>query len=186
MAKSTALIRNNGGGMEKGYVQVYTGDGKGKTTAALGLALRSAGYGRRVFIGQFMKGQHYGELTTLEGIAAIDVEQFGDTGCIRREEVTENHRIQARRGLARIEEVLAAGDYQMVILDEINVAIWFGIVEVDQVLKIVKNRPEAVELILTGRRAPEELLAMADLVTEMTEIRHYYRDGVPAREGIEF
>jgi cob(I)alamin adenosyltransferase len=172
--------------MQKGYIQIYTGDGKGKTTAALGLALRSAGYKRRVFIGQFMKGQYYGELSVLAGIEEIDVEQFGDTGCIRREEVTDVHRQQACRGLTRIEEVLASGKYDMVILDEILVTIWFGITSLESVLEVLKKRPDHVELILTGRRAPEQLLAAADLVTEMKEIRHYYHDGVPAREGIEF
>ncbi len=172
--------------MQKGYVQIYTGDGKGKTTAALGLALRSAGYGRRVFVGQFMKGQHYGELTVLQGIKDIDVEQFGDAGCIRREEVTDVHRQHARRGLERIEEVMASGKYQMIVLDEISVTLWFGIATLEQVLDVLKKRPEHVELVLTGRRAPAQLLEMADLVTEMTEIKHYYREGVPAREGVEF
>jgi len=172
--------------MQKGYIQVYTGDGKGKTTAALGLALRTAGYGRRVFIGQFMKGQYYGELTVLAEIKEIDVEQFGDAGCIRREEVTDIHRQHAKRGLGRIEEVLTSGKYNMVVLDEILVAIWFGVIRVERVLEVLKKRPSHVEVILTGRRAPEQLLAVADLVTEMKEIRHYYQDGIEAREGIEF
>ena len=169
----------------KGYIQLYTGDGKGKTTAALGLALRCAGYKNRVFIGQFMKGQPYGELSTLAHIDEIDIEQFGDAGCIRREEVTDLHRQHAERGIRRIEEILSAG-YRMVIMDEIAVAIWFGIVDLERVLGVLENRPDGVELILTGRRAPEGLIEAADLVTEMQEIRHYYRDGVPAREGIEF
>jgi cob(I)alamin adenosyltransferase len=172
--------------MQKGYIQVYTGDGKGKTTAALGLALRSAGYKRRVFIGQFMKGQYYGELTALEKIGEIDIEQFGDAGCIRCEEVTDVHRQHGERGLVRIEEALASGKYQMVILDEINVAIWFGVTSLERVLDVMKKRPENVEMILTGRRAPEEILKAADLVTEMAEIKHYYKNGVLAREGTEF
>ena len=170
----------------KGYVQLYTGDGKGKTTAALGLALRCAGYGRRVFIGQFMKGQHYGELSALARIDLIDIEQFGDAGCIRREEVTDLHRRHGERGMARIEEVLGSGAYRMVVMDEIAVALWFGIVELERVLGVLDRRPEGVELVLTGRRAPEALVAAADLVTEMREVRHYYQNRVPAREGIEF
>lgn len=170
----------------KGYVQIYTGDGKGKTTAALGLALRSAGYKRRVFIGQFMKGQHYGELSALAHIDEIVIEQFGDAGCIRREEVTDLHRQHAEKGIARIEEILFSGEYRMVIMDEIAVAIWFGIVDLERVLGVLRKRPDGVELILTGRRAPEQLLEAADLVTEMKEIRHYYQDGVPARKGVEF
>jgi cob(I)alamin adenosyltransferase len=172
--------------MAKGYVQIYTGDGKGKTTAALGLALRSAGHKKRVFIGQFMKGQHYGELSVLADIDEIDIEQFGDAGCIRREEVTDLHRQHAERGMKRIEEILSSGVYQMVIMDEIAVAIWFGIVDLERVLGVLEKRPNGIELILTGRRAPKQLLEAADLVTEMQEIRHYYQDGVPAREGIEF
>jgi cob(I)alamin adenosyltransferase len=172
--------------MTKGYVQLYTGDGKGKTTAALGLALRSVGYKKRVFFGQFMKGQHYGELSALTNIDGIDIEQFGDAGCIRREEVTDLHRQHAERGIKRIEEILLSGDYQMIIMDEIAVAIWFGIVDVERVVEVLKKRPDGVELILTGRRAPSRLIEAADLVTEMQEIKHYYRDGVPAREGIEF
>jgi len=172
--------------MAKGYVQLYTGDGKGKTTAALGLALRSAGHKKRVFIGQFMKGQYYGELSALADIGEIDIEQFGDAGCIRREEVTDLHRQHAEQGIKRIEEIMLSGDYQMVIMDEIVVAIWFGIVDVERVLGVLKKRHEGIELILTGRRAPARLIEAADLVTEMQEIRHYYRDGVPAREGIEF
>ncbi len=172
--------------MQKGYVQVYTGDGKGKTTAALGLALRSAGHKRRIFIGQFMKGQHYGELTALEKIGEIDIEQFGDAGCIRCDEVTDVHRQHAERGLARIEEVLALREYDMVILDEINVAIWFGITSLERVLDVLGKRPDNVEMILTGRRAPEKILMAADLITEMNEVKHYYKNGVMAREGIEF
>jgi cob(I)alamin adenosyltransferase len=172
--------------MARGYVHLYTGDGKGKTTAALGLALRCAGYKNKVFIGQFMKGMHYGELSVLQHIDEIDVEQFGDTGCIRKEEVTDLHRQQAETGMARIEQVLSSGEYKMVIMDEIVVALWFGIVELSRVLDILRQRPDTVELILTGRKAPEPLIKAADLVTEMQEIKHYYRDGVPAREGIEY
>ena len=172
--------------MAKGYVQLYTGDGKGKTTAALGLALRSAGHKQRVFIGQFMKGQHYGELSALTHIDEIDIEQFGDAGCIRREEVTDLHRQHAERGIRRIEEILLSGGFRMVIMDEIAVTVWFGIVDLERVLGVLQKRPDGVELILTGRRAPERLIEAADLVTEMHEIKHYYRDGIPAREGIEF
>ena len=170
----------------KGYVQLYTGDGKGKTTAALGLALRCAGYKNRVFIGQFMKGQHYGELSTLAHIDGIDIEQFGDAGCFRREEVTDLHRQHAEQGIRRIEVILSSGGYRMVIMDEIAVAIWFGIVDLERVLGVLNKRPDGVELILTGRRAPEGLIQAANLVTEMQEISHYYRDGITAREGIEF
>ena len=171
--------------MGKGYVHVYTGDGKGKTTAALGLALRAAGHGGKVFIGQFMKGQYYGELTSLERVPGIRIEQVGDEGCIRKEEVTDRHVRHAHQGLARIRGIMAEGDCSLIILDEICVAIWFGLVTTDQVLDLVDEKPESTELVLTGRQAPQELIRRADLVTEMREIKHYYTQGVLARNGIE-
>lgn len=171
--------------MKKGFVQIYTGDGKGKTTAALGLALRASGHGMRTYIAQFMKGQDYGELTALRDNPLIDVEQFGDVRCIRREEVTPEHREGARRGLKAAEEAMLSGRYDLVVLDEVNVSIWFGLIETEAVLDFLDIRPERVELVLTGRKAPEELVRRADLVTEMKEIKHYYRNGVEAREGIE-
>jgi len=171
--------------LSRGYVQVYTGDGKGKTTAALGLALRAAGHGMRTYIGQFMKGQSYGELDALRDHPFITIEQYGDVRCIRREEVTPAHVEQARRGLERARQALLSGQYDLVVLDEVNVTIWFGLLTVDEVLALIEQRPERVELILTGRRAPTELLARADLVTEMREVKHYYQQGVMARDGIE-
>ncbi len=171
--------------LSKGYVHVYTGDGKGKTTAALGLALRSAGHGMGVFIGQFMKGVRYGELNALERIPGIEVAQFGDEVCIRREEVTDLHKAHARQGLEVIEQVLLQGKHSVVIMDEICVTLWFGILTLAEVMAVIKAKPIHVELILTGRRAPRELIDIADLVTEMKEIKHYYTKGVLARDGIE-
>jgi cob(I)alamin adenosyltransferase len=168
-----------------GYVQVYTGDGKGKTTAALGLALRASGHGMRTYIGQFMKGQHYGELDALRDHPHIRVEQYGDARCIRREEVTPRYRAQAQQGLRRAQEAMLSGQYDIVVLDEVNVAIWFGLLTVEELLALLDRRPEHVEVILTGRRAPQELIERADLVTEMREVKHYYQQGVMAREGIE-
>ena len=169
----------------KGYVQIYTGDGKGKTTAALGLALRASGSGLRTYIGQFMKGQKYSELDALSEIPAITIEQYGDVRCIRREEVTPSHIEQGRVGLARALEVMLSGEYDIIVLDEANVAIWFGILDLEDVLSLLDQRPGSVEVILTGRRAPQELVDRADLVTEMREIKHYYVQGVEARLGIE-
>ena len=171
--------------ISKGYVQVYTGDGKGKTTAALGLALRASGHGLRTYIGQFMKGQHYGELDALRNYPAITIEQYGDVYCIRREEVTPEHVAQAHRGLERAREALLSGEYDIVVLDEVNVTIWFGLLTVKEVLAFLDEKPERVEVILTGRRAPQEIIERADLVTEMREIKHYYQQGVLARKGIE-
>ena len=169
----------------KGYIHVYTGDGKGKTTAALGLALRSAGHGMGVFIGQFMKGIRYGELNVLEKIPGIEVAQFGDEVCIRKEEVTDLHRSHGREGLAVIERVMARGEHPVVIMDEICVTLWFGILSLDEVMAVIKAKPAGIELVLTGRRAPQEIIDIADLVTEMKEIKHYYTQGVLARDGIE-
>jgi cob(I)alamin adenosyltransferase len=174
-----------GQSLSKGYVQVYTGDGKGKTTAALGLAMRAAGHGMRTYIGQFMKGQPYGELDALRDIPAITVEQYGDVRCIHREEVTPEHIAQAQRGLARAREAMLSDQYDIVVLDEVNVTIWFGLLTVEEVLAFLDERPDHVEVILTGRRAPQELIERADLVTEMREVKHYYQRGVPARQGIE-
>ena len=171
--------------MEKGYIHIYTGAGKGKTTAALGLALRAAGHGFKTYIGQFMKGSHYGELTSLKNIKEIDIEQFGGEKCITREEVDEKHKELARHGLDRIKEVLAKNEYQIVILDEICVTIWFGLVAEEDVIKVLESKPDGVEMVLTGRNASATLLKHADLITEMQEVLHYYVKGVQARDGIE-
>jgi cob(I)alamin adenosyltransferase len=166
-------------------VQVYTGDGKGKTSAALGLALRASGHGMRTYIGQFMKGQHYGELEALRDHPLITIEQYGDVHCIRREEVTPKHVSQAHAGLERAREAMLSSEYDLVVLDEVSVAIWFGLLTVEEVLGFLDQRPNHVEVILTGRRTPQELIERADLVTEMQEVKHYYQQGVAARKGIE-
>ncbi|MGD8700526.1 MAG: cob(I)yrinic acid a,c-diamide adenosyltransferase [Gemmatimonadales bacterium] len=171
--------------MRNGYVQVYTGDGKGKTTAALGLTLRAAGHGLRSYIGQFMKGQPYGELEALRDHPLITIEQYGDIRCIRREDVSAADIARARRGLEQAAEAMISCRYEIVVLDEINVAVWFGLLSVEDVLAFLDRRPKDVELILTGRRAAAEVLDRADLVTEMREVKHYYRSGLQAREGIE-
>ncbi len=171
--------------LSKGYVQLYTGDGKGKTTAALGLALRASGRGLRTYIGQFMKGQQYGELEALRHHPLITVEQYGDPRCIRREEVTAEHVTQAHDGLERARAAMLSGHYDLVVLDEVNVSIWFGLLTTEEVLAFLDERPEHVEAVLTGRRAPQDLIDRADLVTEMREVKHYYQQGVMARLGIE-
>jgi cob(I)alamin adenosyltransferase len=171
--------------LSKGYIQIYTGDGKGKTTAALGLALRASGHGMYTYIGQFMKGQHYGELDALRDHPCITIEQYGDPGFICREERTPEHVAQAHKGLERAWEAMLSGEYDIVVLDEVNVAIWFGVLSVEEVLALLDQRPECVEVVLTGRRAPQALIDRADLVTEMREVKHYYAEGVSARDGIE-
>ena len=171
--------------MEKGYVHLYTGDGKGKTTAAFGLVLRAAGHGLTSYVGQFMKGQRYGEVEALAENPLVTVEQYGDPVCFRREEVTAAHVAMAEKGLERAAGAMRSGRYDLVVLDELNVALWFGLLKTDAVLALLADKPESLEMVLTGRRAPEELVAAADLVTEMREMRHYYTQGVLARDGIE-
>lgn len=171
---------------EKGFIHIYTGDGKGKTTAAFGLALRAAGHGWRVYAGQFMKGRVYGELVALKDISAITVEPFGDEDClIRRADVTPRHIAGAESGLRRCREALHCGRFEMVILDEVLVAIWFGLLPEEEVRDLLSGRPPGIEIVLTGRYASPSLIEMADVVTEMRSIKHYYERGVTAREGIE-
>jgi len=169
----------------KRYIQVYTGDGKGKTTAALGLSIRASGHGLKTYMGQFMKGQHYGELTALRDNPYIIIEQYGDIKCIHRDQVTQKHVDQAEQGLVKARDAMLSGQYDMVILDEINVTVWFGLLTVKQVLEFLEQRPESVEIILTGRNAPQEFIQYADLVSEIKEVKHYYHQGILARDGIE-
>ncbi|MBN2323228.1 MAG: cob(I)yrinic acid a,c-diamide adenosyltransferase [Spirochaetes bacterium] len=169
----------------RGYCQVYTGNGKGKTTAALGLALRASGAGIRVYIAQFIKGMEYSELKALRRLSEhITVEQFGK-GCFIFGPPNEEDIALAQKGIARVREILRDPTYGMVILDEANVAEHLGLVDVETLLDIIKNRPDGVELVLTGRYADKRIIERADLVTEMVEIKHYYKEGISARRGIE-
>lgn len=171
----------------KGYVQVYTGNGKGKTTAALGLALRAAGYGQRVYIGQFLKGQNYGELLSVRKLAPlITIEQFGRKGFIHVTESPDDEDIErAEKGLQKCLKAMLSQKYRIIVLDEINVALHFHILTEKEVHDFLGQRPEDVEVVLTGRYAPPSLIKAADLVTEMKEKKHYYAKGVRARLGIE-
>lgn len=170
---------------DRGYVQVYTGDGKGKTTAALGLALRAIGAGLNVFIGQFVKGMPYSEVKAAESFGnRMELRLFG-RGCLldRKPEAADID--AARRGLEVVRRVFRAGRHRLVILDEANIATHLKLITVDDLLAVIDARPENVELILTGRHADPRVLERADLVTEMRKVKHYYSDGVAAREGIE-
>ncbi|NOQ41177.1 MAG: cob(I)yrinic acid a,c-diamide adenosyltransferase [Desulfuromusa sp.] len=169
----------------KGYVQVYTGDGKGKTTAALGLALRATGAGLKVYIAQFVKGMKYSELNTLSKLKdAITLKQHGRDCFIYKSPEDEDIKA-AQDGLAEAKEMMCSGEYQLIILDEANIATYYNLFSVDDLLDFIREKPAGVELIITGRRADPRIIAAADLVTEMKEIKHYYQDGVEAREGIE-
>ena len=171
----------------KGYIQVYTGNGKGKTTAALGLALRAAGYGQRVYSGQFLKGQEYGELRSIRKLAPlVTIEQFGRKGFIHVTESPDDEDIErAKKGLQRCLQAMLSRKYRIVVLDEINVALHFHLLAEKEVHDFLAQRPEDVEVVLTGRYAPASLIKRADLVTEMKERKHYYAKGVRARLGIE-
>ncbi len=169
---------------KKGYIQVYTGDGKGKTTAALGLALRAVCAGNKVFFGQFMKGQYTSELNTPDYLPGFTIEQFGDIKFIT--EATESAKWKTYNAFEKMSEILTSGKYDLVIFDEINVAMNMNLLPIQWVLSLLNLKPERTEVILTGRGAPPEIMERADLVTIMTEHKHYYNNGVKARIGIEY
>lgn len=169
----------------KGYIQVYTGDGKGKTTAALGLAIRAAGAGLKVFIGQFIKMGEYSEIKALKRFEdLITVEQFGRGRFIQGKPSVEDIKA-AQKGLEKIIAILSSGEHNVVIMEEANVAVKIGLLSVQDILKIIAVKPQDVELVITGRGADPRIIEKADLVTEMKEIKHYFQQGVAARVGIE-
>jgi len=172
--------------LEQGYVQVYTGNGKGKTTAALGLALRAVGHGLVVCMFQFIKGGgQYGEHLAAEELAPLlTIIQSGRPGWVNTKDITEDRRV-AQESFAEARELLTSDAFDLFICDEINGAVSFGLIDVEQVLNLIRNKPKRTELVLTGRNADERVIEAADLVTEMCEIKHYYKAGVPARIGIE-
>ena len=169
------------------YIQIYTGNGKGKTTAALGQAIRAAGSRLKTFIVMFMKDHPYGEVISLKKLSDwITIEQFGnDEFVLRKQSPSDKDKAIARRGLDRAREVMLSHQYDIVILDEICVTVYFGLLTVDDVLPLLDERPKEVELILTGRYCPKEWIDRADLVTEMQEVKHYYQQGVLSRKGFE-
>lgn len=172
--------------LERGLVQVYTGNGKGKTSAAFGLALRAIGRGLRVYVIQFIKGGFdYGELHSLRSIPNLKLKAFGRGEFIGSPPTEADVRL-AREALDFANKIIGSGKYDVVVLDEINVALSLGLIEVDDVSQLIKNKPERVELILTGRDASPEIIQIADLVTEMREIKHPRTKGVPPRIGIEY
>jgi cob(I)alamin adenosyltransferase len=169
----------------KSYVHVYTGEGKGKTTAALGLAIRAAGAGHKVFLAQFVKGGRYSELNALTRFDdLITVEQFG-MGRFINGQPSESDVKAARKGLTKMKNIVTSGEYKVVILDEANIAVHYNLFSADELINLIDSRAEETELIITGRKASPEILERADLVTEMKAIKHYYKEGVKARIGIE-
>ena len=169
---------------EKGYIHVYTGNGKGKSTAAFGLAVRALCAGKRVYVGQFVKSMKYNETKLESMFEHIRIEQLG-RGCFIHKDPEQIDVDMAHEGLAHCAEILKSGDYDVVILDELNIALYFGLVQVKEVLEAIRNRNPKVEVVVTGRYAPQELIDEADLVTEMKEVKHYYQQGVLSRNGID-
>jgi len=171
----------------KGYTQIYTGGGKGKTTAALGLAMRAAGAGLKVYIGEFIKEMEYGEIGIIrERFPEITVELFGNSaGCIIGREADERDIESAREGFAKAKAAVSEGEYDVVILDELTIPVSMGLIDEEDVLDLISEKPGHVELVITGRNATEKMIEAADLVSEIKEIKHYYTQGVLSRKGIE-
>ena len=171
-----------------GYVQVYTGDGKGKTTASLGLVCRAAGYGHRSCIVSFLKGDpNYGELHFIrEHMRMVEYHLAGRMNFVDPADPDPEDVVIARDGFERASAAVASGEYHVVVLDEVNVAVNLGLVDEDALLALLDAKPEHVEVVLTGRDASERIIERADLVTEMRMVKHFYEAGIPARRGIEF
>lgn len=169
---------------EKGYIHIYTGDGKGKTTAAFGVALRTLLSDKKVFVGQFVKSMKYTETNIMKWSENIEIEQFG-CGCLLQRDKSKKDIIEAKKGMKRCKEIFEKDEYDLVILDEIMIAIALGLLNIEEVEDLINKKPYRTEIILTGRNAPEELIRKADLVTEMKCIKHYYDQGVLSRKGID-
>lgn len=173
--------------LKKGLVQVYTGNGKGKTTAAFGLALRAIGRGLKVFVVQFIKGGFdYGELYVVGKLPNLELKAFGRGKFVMQKPASEEDVRLAGKAFDLAKKVVNSGEYDVVVLDEINVAVHLGLIDVKEVVELVKRKPEHVELVLTGRYAPSKIIDLADLVTEMREVKHPYQKSIAARKGIEF
>jgi len=168
-----------------GMIHLYTGNGKGKTTAALGLALRAAGAGSKIFIAQFVKGMHYSEIEALKRFPEIELYQFG-LDCFIVNEPTHKDIEVAKRGLAETKAAMSNGKHEMFILDEVCIALHYKLFSVEELKNVLLSLHDEAELVLTGRYAPDELYEIADLITEMKEVKHYYQLGIQARKGIEY
>ena len=173
--------------LKQGFVQIYTGNGKGKSTAAIGQAVRAAGFGLKTYIAQFMKEYPYNELNSLKKLSEwITIEQFGGDEFVYKKELPGKDELEkASKGLQIAREKMLSGEYDLIILDEAIVAIYFKLIETKELIEFIKVKPDNVELILTGRYCPSELIDAADLVTEMEEVKHYYQKGITSRRGIE-
>ena len=172
---------------EKGLVQIFTGEGKGKTSAALGVVLRALGHGLRVYIVYFMKGDYpYGERNVLSKLPNVKFVSFGSLEFVDPASVKPEEIEQAKQALAAAREAMLDGNYDLVVLDEVNVATAWKLVELDEVVRLIRDKPPNVELILTGRHADTKLVQLADLVTECLKIKHPYDKGITSRKGIDY
>lgn len=170
--------------MKKGFIQVYTGNGKGKTTAALGLCFRAHFAGLKASVVQFLKSQEYSEIKGLRSLG-IPVYQYG-TGCFIEKEPSEEDFNQAKAGWQKVQDLLSQErEIDLLVLDELNIALYYKLLDLKDVIQVLEGKPEGIELVITGRYAEEGLIELADLVTEMNEIKHYYSRGVLSRLGIE-
>ena len=169
----------------KGYIHLYTGNGKGKTTAAIGLAVRAAGAGKKTYIAQFVKGMHYCELDSLKRFSEIEIHQFG-LDCFIVNEPTQKDIDAARHGLNTVSAIISNKQYDVIILDEVCIALYYKLFSMVEFLDVLKLKPDETEIVMTGRYATQQLMDVADLATEMKEVKHYYSCGVEARKGIEF
>lgn len=184
--RSESTLFAGEGSLKKGYIHVYTGPGKGKTTAALGLGIRAVGAGMKVHMIQFMKGRRYSEIDTIENIDNFTVSQHGRDDFVYKKNPAQVDIDLAQRGFGYAKEVIRNHEYDVVILDEINVAVDYNLISLDDLMDLVKGKPEEIELVLTGRYAHPEIVEVADLVTEMVETKHPYQLGVAIRKGIDF
>lgn len=170
----------------KGFTQIYTGNGKGKTTAAIGLAIRASGAGKKIFIAQFTKGRGSSEVNVIsDHIPNITIKQFGRENFILREPEEEDY-ILTQKGFKEVVAQVFSRYYEVVVLDEIFIALQYGLITEQTLISFLQTAPDNVEIILTGRNAPQKIIDMADLVTEMKEVKHYFENGIQAREGIEY
>jgi len=172
--------------LEKGYIHVYTGNGKGKTTSAIGLGIRAAGAGYKVHMLQFMKGRRYSELDGLENVKNFTVSQHGRDEFVNKENPEKIDVDMAQKGFLKSKELIKSNKFDMIILDEINVAVDYNLIALADVLKLIEEKPKKLELVLTGRYAHSDIVKSSDYVTEMLEIMHPYQKGILARKGFDF
>jgi cob(I)alamin adenosyltransferase len=175
------------GSTSQGLVQIYTGEGKGKTTAAIGNIIRALGHNLKIYVAVFMKGDSpYGEWDYLARLPNIKIERFGLREFCNPENIKPAEKEQAYKAMNAAREAIFHGNYDLVVLDEINIAVAWHLIDVNDVIKLIEEKPARLDLILTGRYADNELIKRADLVTEMLKIKHHFDAGIPARQGIEF